>query len=94
MSDSHHHHHHQHHEHQATADKEHDKFAAANEAHFDASAEANDLRPEWKKLAQDAVEVILKAYPTLFEKEKTEVLDFACGTGMPVAHETENIAVC
>ncbi|KAI0085964.1 S-adenosyl-L-methionine-dependent methyltransferase [Irpex rosettiformis] len=80
MDHHHHHHHHEHHHHDAG--KEHSDFAGANEAYFDAGAEKNDVQPEWVKLAHDAVEAILKAYPESFDKDKTQVLDFACGTGL------------
>ena len=86
MADHHHHHEHHHHgEHHhhdiAQAPGEGHDFQAANEAHFDAGAEANDVHPQWRQLARESVEAITKAYPELFDKEKTQVLDFACGTG-------------
>jgi hypothetical protein len=72
------HHHHHHHHHEIAAD--HD-YVRANEAHYDADAEQIDSRPEWKQLAHDACEAMLKAYPGLLDKDKTEVMDFACGPG-------------
>ncbi|KAI0344984.1 S-adenosyl-L-methionine-dependent methyltransferase [Trametopsis cervina] len=70
-------HHHQH----PQEHKEHD-FVAANEVHYDASAGELDTRPEWIKLARDSCEAMHNAYPELFDKENTTVLDFACGPGL------------
>jgi hypothetical protein len=56
---------------------EHD-FAAANAEHFNAEAEKYD-DPKKVEIAQRLLPGILDAYT--FNKEKTVVLDYACGTG-------------
>lgn len=58
-----------------------DTFASANESHFDSQAQAADANPLWLELAQRTVKAIRDAYPSLFQKDSTSVLDFACATG-------------
>ena len=60
----------------------HDDFAAANKAYFDEHADKlEEMHPEWREMSRKQVEVMRTEWPDLFDKERTEVLDFACGIG-------------
>ena len=60
----------------------HDGFAAANKAYFDEHADRlEEMHPEWREMSRKQVEVMRTEWPELFHKERTEVLDFACGIG-------------
>lgn len=67
------------HEH-ATTGHDHD-FISANEAHFDAEAHKFEARTEGRELAKRVGKAITETYPDLFDEDKTEVMDFACGPG-------------
>lgn len=57
-------------------------FVAANKEYFDANAtKLEELYPGWRALARKQVDQFRKAWPELFDPERTEVLDFACGIG-------------
>ena len=56
-------------------------FAAANQKHFDAEAKAFDVKPSAIEMAKRISKAMLDTYPTLFNEDKTTVMDFACGTG-------------
>jgi len=60
-----HHHHHNH--------------AESNEAYFDSKGEELFASEDAKRVARQAADAFLSAIP--FDKEKTTVLDFACGPG-------------
>lgn len=58
----------------------HHDFAEANKAFFD--QHAHELhRPDALKLRQKTVAAIQRAHPALFDEDRTEVLDYACGVG-------------
>ncbi|KAI0373156.1 S-adenosyl-L-methionine-dependent methyltransferase [Pilatotrama ljubarskyi] len=59
----------------------HHDFAQANKAFFDEHAHGH-RHPEARKLGQKNVAAMRRAYPTLFDEDTTEVLDYACGTGL------------
>ncbi|KAI0657185.1 S-adenosyl-L-methionine-dependent methyltransferase [Cubamyces menziesii] len=61
-----------------------DKLAEANKAYFDERARAGDHHhgPEARKLGRRNVAALRSTYPLLFDEDTTEVLDYACGTGM------------
>ena len=57
-------------------------FAAANKEYFDKHAHnLEEMHPKWREMARKEVEVMRSQWPALFDKERTEVLDFACGIG-------------
>ena len=56
-------------------------YVSANEAHFDAEAQSFDARPETRELAKRVCKAIRTTYPELFDENKTEIMDFACGSG-------------
>ncbi|KAI0781499.1 S-adenosyl-L-methionine-dependent methyltransferase [Trametes elegans] len=57
-------------------------FARANEAHFDEHAHKTDEEhPEARPIANLAAESMREAFPQYFDKERTELLDYACGVG-------------
>ena len=58
---------------------DHHNFAEANEHHFDAQGFDILVSDEAKTLGRQAAQAFLNA--TEYDKEKTVVLDFACGTG-------------
>ncbi|KAI0628798.1 S-adenosyl-L-methionine-dependent methyltransferase [Trametes polyzona] len=59
----------------------HHDFAQANKAFFDHHAhEAH--HPDALKLREKNVRAMLRAYPQLFDEERTTVLDYACGVGL------------
>ena len=62
-------------------------FATANQKHFDVEAGAYDAKPGAIELARRIVEGIMRKYASLFDKNSTAVLDFACGTGMFASRE-------
>ena len=58
-------------------------FAAANKEYFDKHAHnLEEMHPKWREMARKEVEVMRSQWPALFDKERTTVLDFACGIGM------------
>ena len=59
-------------------------YAAANQQHFDKEAKSLDMLAYVLEHAQKLTKVMVERYPTLFDKEKTTLLDFACGTGAPL----------
>ncbi|KAI0355128.1 S-adenosyl-L-methionine-dependent methyltransferase [Trametes cingulata] len=61
------------------AHEQHD-FAKANKAFFDEHAHEH-RQSEARKLGQKNVAAMRSAYPSLFDEDTTEVLDYACGTG-------------
>ncbi|RPD55676.1 S-adenosyl-L-methionine-dependent methyltransferase [Lentinus tigrinus ALCF2SS1-7] len=61
----------------------HDDFAAANKAYFDEHADKlEEMHPEWREMSRKQVDTMRAEWPELFDKEHTEVLDFACGIGL------------
>ena len=56
-------------------------YAKENQKHFDANAVQYDARPDVQELARRVRAALLKTYPSLFDEDKTTVLDYACGTG-------------
>ena len=56
-------------------------YAAANQQHFDEVAKSVNLQVYVHDLAKNLTKVAVERYPALFDKEKTTLLDFACGTG-------------
>ena len=60
---------------------EHDAYVAQNQKHFDATAKEADINPQWLELARKISDAMLRVHPELFVKTRTELLDFACGTG-------------
>ena len=58
-------------------------YAAANQKHFDTEANLVELdtTPYILELAQQVAKAMVEQYPTLFDADKTTLLDFACGTG-------------
>ena len=59
-------------------------YAAANQKRFDAEAKAFDAKPSVMELAKRVTKAMVERYPSLFDEEKTSLLDFACGTGAPI----------
>ena len=57
-------------------------YAAANQKRFDAEAKDIDAQPFVIELAKRVTNAMVEQYPSIFDKEKTTMLDFACGTGM------------
>lgn len=70
MSHEHHHHSHAH---------NHHSFTEANEHHFDAEGLEILGNEQGKTIGRQAAEAFLSA--AAFDKDKTDVLDFACGIG-------------
>jgi ubiquinone/menaquinone biosynthesis C-methylase UbiE len=56
-------------------------FVKENQKHFDATAEQYDARPDVQELARRVRQAILTIHPSLFDEDKTTLLDYACGTG-------------
>ena len=57
-------------------------FAAANKAYFDEYAHnAEEMFASWREMARKEVDAMRAQWPALFDKERTVVLDFACGVG-------------
>ena len=57
-------------------------FVEANRAYFDEHAhEYQDMHPEARETARLQIEAIRAEWPGLFDKERTTVMDFACGIG-------------
>ncbi|KAI0781452.1 S-adenosyl-L-methionine-dependent methyltransferase [Trametes elegans] len=55
----------------------------ANRAYFDENAEKfEEQHPEARQVGLNSVNAMREAYPALFDKARTEVMDFACGTGL------------
>lgn len=77
--------HHQHSESDPHQDQHHrhENLSDANTAYFDAVAHNYDALPAARKLAKRLAEAMLRVYQ--FDEEKTEVMDFACGTGTCLA---------
>jgi len=63
-----------------TNDGQHN-FIEHNRDHFDKSAEVYDNHPLKTSIANKCAESILEKLGNEFDKEKTELMDFACGTG-------------
>ncbi|KAL1947203.1 hypothetical protein VTO73DRAFT_14164 [Trametes versicolor] len=60
-----------------------DDVTEANRAYFDEHAhKVEEEHPEARQVGLNSVNAMRTAYPTLFDAEHTEVLDFACGTGL------------
>ena len=59
-------------------------YAAANQKRFDTEAnlEELDTTPYILELAQRVATAMIEQYSTLFDADKTTLLDFACGTGV------------
>lgn len=64
----------------------HDTYAAANKELFDKKALEVDAMPEFQAVGRDVAAALLRIYPALFDPEKTEALDFVCGTGLVSLH--------
>ncbi|KAI0738026.1 S-adenosyl-L-methionine-dependent methyltransferase [Daedaleopsis nitida] len=75
-------HEHGHNHHDGHGGHPHD-FAAANRAHFDEHAHKHTgvSHAHADQLAIRAIDAFRKAWPDLFDDERTTVLDYACGTG-------------
>lgn len=72
------------HEHEHGSGPSHD-FAAANRAYFDEHAhEIEHMHPHAHSLAVKEVEAMRRAWPELFDEERTVAMDYACGTGASV----------
>ena len=80
MSHTHHHQHRHNHNH-----------AESNETYFDSKGEELFASEDAKRVARQAAEAFLGAVP--FDKEKTTVLDFACGPGKALGLQ-ENLHHC
>ncbi|GJE93361.1 S-adenosyl-L-methionine-dependent methyltransferase [Phanerochaete sordida] len=66
-----------------SADESAHDYAAANKKIFDKKAAENTAIPaELSVLARAVTGALLLTYPTLFDRTKTELLDFACGAGL------------
>ena len=63
-----------------TNDGQHN-FIEHNRDHFDKSAEVYDNHPLKTLIANKCAESILEKLGNEFDEEKTELMDFACGTG-------------
>ena len=74
------------HVHEHSAPGHNHDYVSANEAHFDAEAKNFDARPEARELAKRVCNAIRAAYPDLFDENKTEVMDFACGSGVCISN--------
>ena len=61
-------------------------YAKENEKHFDEKGRAAeyDARADVQEFARRIREAILKTHASLFDEDKTTLLDFACGTGEPL----------
>lgn len=60
----------------------HHDFARANQAHFDEHADKlEEEHPYARGFAVLSVNAMRDTFPALFDREHTEVLDYACGTG-------------
>ncbi|PIL33027.1 hypothetical protein GSI_04476 [Ganoderma sinense ZZ0214-1] len=60
-----------------------DDFAAANRTYFDEYAhKGEEAFAGWRDMARKEVDAMRARWPELFDKERTVVLDFACGVGM------------
>ncbi|THG92985.1 hypothetical protein EW026_g8114 [Hermanssonia centrifuga] len=53
-----------------------------NQKHFDKEAPQVDANPQFQEGARDIARAMRVRYPSLFNKEETTVMDFACGTGL------------
>ena len=78
---SHHHDHHDLDHHSHSSEHKHD-YAKANAEHFDKESKNQEMINLGTELAQMSAPYILKH--SKFDKETTEVLDFAAGWGMSV----------
>ena len=74
-------HHHHHDPHQHSSEHKHD-YAKANAEHFDKESKNQEMIKVGTELAQLSAPYVLKHYK--FDKETTEVLDFAAGWGTSV----------
>ena len=70
--------HHHHHTHKHSSEQKHD-YAKSNADHFDNEAKNREIIKHAAELARLSAPYILKYYE--FNKETTEVLDFASGWG-------------
>ncbi|KAG7095860.1 hypothetical protein E1B28_006552 [Marasmius oreades] len=75
-----HQHHHQHTHEAALPQNIQGDIAAANKAHFDAHAHSYDDTPSVLRVTKEIGKSIVETIP--FNKEKTTVLEYACGTGL------------
>lgn len=82
--------HHHHHTDDHSSEHKHG-YAKANADHFDKVSKNQDMIEHGTKLAQLSAPHILKYYQ--FDKETTEVLDFAAGWGatVPALHDFGSI---
>lgn len=61
----------------------HGDVTGFNREYFDEHAhKVEEEHPEARQVGLNSVNAMRAAYPTLFDAQRTEVLDFACGTGM------------
>ena len=58
-------------------------FVNANKAYFDEQAthKGEEMYSGWREMARKEVDAMRAQWPALFDKERTVVLDFACGIG-------------
>lgn len=57
-------------------------FVAANKAYYDEHAQKlEQMYPQWREMSGKQVEAFRAEWPELFDKERTAVMDFACGIG-------------
>lgn len=60
----------------------HSQVIDANRTHFDRMAAAYDSRPFVEQVCRDIADTIRDNYQ--LSEESTTVLDYACGTGIPI----------
>ncbi|CDO71901.1 hypothetical protein BN946_scf184940.g48 [Trametes cinnabarina] len=61
----------------------HHDFVQANKIYFDEHADKLEQEhPQARQLGIICVDAMRDYYPALFDKERTKVLDYACGTGL------------
>lgn len=68
-----HHHHHGGHGHQ--------HFTAANEEYFDKMSKDYEDKPQIQEFARRISKAMREKYPSLFDEDRTALLDYACGPG-------------
>lgn len=56
-------------------------YKAENEKFFDKNAKEMDAREDVQDVAKRVGVALREAFPSLFNKESTTVMDYACGTG-------------
>ncbi|KAI0668363.1 S-adenosyl-L-methionine-dependent methyltransferase [Trametes maxima] len=62
---------------------EHAQFVEANKTYFDEHADKlEEEHPQARQFGLMVVDRMRELYPAVFDKDRTEVLDYACGIGM------------